>query len=158
MRPSLSVDNETRMPADLFMQMRGLVLSDHMLESDRARREGGRPVLIPVRDVLEFATIEGARATGLDKKVCTLAPGKRADIILVDLDDISLIPSADPIATVVLRAHAGNVSWVFVDGRAKKRAGKLVDVDMGRVRGLVESSHVYLLKLARDAGVDIRRG
>jgi 5-methylthioadenosine/S-adenosylhomocysteine deaminase len=158
LRPSLSVDNETRMPSDLFMQMRGLVLSDHMLESDRARKEGGRPVLIPVRDVLEFATIEGARATGLDKKVGTLAPGKRADIILVDLDDISLIPSADPIATVVLRAHAGNVSWVFVDGRAKKRAGKLVDVDIGRVRGLVESSHAYLLKLARDAGVDIRRG
>jgi 5-methylthioadenosine/S-adenosylhomocysteine deaminase len=158
LRPSLSVDNETRMPSDLFMQMRGLVLSDHMLESDRARKEGGRPVLIPVRNVLEFAIIEGARATGLDRKIGTLAPGKRADIVLVDLDDISLIPSADPIATVVLRAHAGNVSWVFVDGRARKRAGKLVDVDVGRVRGLVESSHAYLLKLAREAGVDIRRG
>jgi hypothetical protein len=47
---------------------------------------------------------------------------------------------------------------VFVDGRAKKRAGKLVDVDLARVRSLVESSHAYLLKLARDAGVDIRRG
>ena len=41
---------------------------------------------------------------------------------------------------------------------AKKRAGKLVDVDIGRVRSLVERSHEYLLKLARDAGVDIRRG
>ena len=41
---------------------------------------------------------------------------------------------------------------------AKKRAGKLVDIDMGRVRRLVESLHTYLLKLGRDAGVDIRRG
>lgn len=160
LRPSLSVDNETRMPSDLFMQMRGLVLSDHMLESERARKAGGgvRPVLIPVRDVLEFATIEGARAMGLDRKIGTLAPGKRADIILIDLDDIGLIPSADPIATVVLRVHAGNVSWVFVDGRVRKRAGKLVDVDMARVRMLVDSSSAYLLGLARAAGLDIRRG
>jgi 5-methylthioadenosine/S-adenosylhomocysteine deaminase len=158
LRPSFSVDNETRMPTDLFAQMRALVISDHMLEIERARKAGGRPVLIPVKDVLEFATIEGARATGLDKKVGTLTVGKRADLILVDLDDISLIPADDPIATVVLRVQASDVSWVFVDGKAKKRAGKLVDVDMARVRALVESSNAYLLGLAKEAGIDIRRG
>jgi 5-methylthioadenosine/S-adenosylhomocysteine deaminase len=158
LRPSFSVDNETRMPADLFAQMRALVLSDHMLEIERVRGTGARPVLIPVRDVLEFATIEGARATGLDSKVGTLTPGKRADIILVDLDDISLIPSADPVATVVLRAHAGNVSWVFVDGKVRKRHGKLVGIDTGHVRNLVDTSHEYLLGLAREARIDIHRG
>ena len=126
LRPSFSVDNETRMPSDLFAQMRALVMSDHMLETERVRKEGGRPILIPIRDVLGFATVEGARATALDKKTGTLTPGKRADITIVDLDDIALIPASDPVATVVLRAHAGNVSWVFVDGVAKKRAGKLV--------------------------------
>jgi 5-methylthioadenosine/S-adenosylhomocysteine deaminase len=158
LRPSFSVDNETRMPTDLFAQMRALVLSDHMLEIDRVRGTSARPVLIPVRDILEFATHQGARATGLDSKVGTLAPGKRADIILVDLDDIGLIPSADPVASVVLRAHAGNVSWVFIDGKAKKRDGKLVNVDLADLRKLVNSSHDYLLSLAREAGVDIRRG
>jgi 5-methylthioadenosine/S-adenosylhomocysteine deaminase len=158
LRPSFSVDNETRMPTDLFAQMRALVLSDHMLEIDRVRGTSVRPVLIPVRDILEFATLQGARATGLDSKVGTLTPGKRADIILVDLDDIGLIPSADPVASVVLRAHAGNVSWVFIDGKAKKRDGKLVDVDLADLRKLVDSSHDYLLGLAREAGVDIRRG
>ncbi len=158
LRPSFSVDNETRMPSDLFAQMRALVISDHMLESDRARKEGGRPTLIPVRDVLEFATIEGARATGLDKKVGTLTPGKRADLIVVDLDDISLIPSVDPVATVVLRVNTANVSWVFVDGKAKKRDGKLVDVDMAHVRSLVDSSNGYLLGLVRAAGINIRTG
>ena len=158
LRPSFSVDNETRMPSDLFAQMRALVLSDHMLETERTRKAGGRPVLIPVRDVLEFATIEGARATGLDRKVGTLTPGKRADIILIDLDDISLIPSADPVSTVVLRAHAGNVSWVFVDGKARKRDGKMVDVDSAKLRAMVDSSHNYLLGLAKAAGIDIRRG
>src|ERR1700735_3395837 len=100
LRPSFSVDNETRMPSDLFAQMRALVMSDHMLETERVRKEGGRPTLIPIREVLAFATVEGARAPGLDKMVGTLTPGKRADITVVDLDDIVLIPATDPVATV----------------------------------------------------------
>jgi 5-methylthioadenosine/S-adenosylhomocysteine deaminase len=158
LRPSLSVDNETRMPADLFAQMRALVISDHQLEADRARREGGRPVLIPVRDVLEFATIEGARTIGLDHKVGTLSVGKRADIILVDLDDLSLIPATDPIATLVLRAQASNVSWVLVDGKVRKRDGKLVDIDLARIRELVGESHRYIMGLIEAAGFDIHHG
>jgi 5-methylthioadenosine/S-adenosylhomocysteine deaminase len=158
LRPSFSVDNETRMPSDLFAQMRALVLSDHMLETERVRKEGGRPVLIPVRDVLEFATVEGAKATGLSAKTGSLTPGKRADVVLVDLDDVALIPAIDPVATVVLRAHAGNVSWVFVDGVAKKREGKLVGVDWDRLHGLVDASNGYITGLIRAAGMDISRG
>jgi 5-methylthioadenosine/S-adenosylhomocysteine deaminase len=158
LRPSFSVDNETRMPADLFAQMRALIISDHQLETDRVRREGGRPNLIPVRDVLEFATIEGARATGLDRKTGTLAVGKRADIIVVDLDDITLIPATDPIATFVLRAQPANVSLVLVDGKVMKRAGKLVGVDLARVRKLVQESHGYIMGLIASAGLDIRKG
>jgi 5-methylthioadenosine/S-adenosylhomocysteine deaminase len=158
LRPSFSVDNETRLPSDLFAQMRALVMSDHMLETERVRKEGGRPTLIPIREVLAFATVEGARATGLDKMVGTLTPGKRADITVVDLDDIVLIPATDPVATVVLRAHAGNVSWVFVDGVARKREGRLVGVDQKRVRHLVDVSHAYLMSLMHEAGQDIRRG
>lgn len=158
LRPSLSIDNETRVPSDLLLQMRALIISDHQLETERVRREGGRPNLIPVRDVLEFATIEGARATGLDGKTGTLSVGKRADIIVVDLDDITLIPSTDPIATFVLRAQPANISHVLVDGKVKKRAGKLVGVDEARVRRLVKESHDYIMGLIRSAGLDIRKG
>ena len=105
--------------------------------------------------MLEFATIEGARAVGLDRKTGTLSVGKRADIILVDLDDISLIPATDPIATVVLRAQPANVSWALVDGKVRKRAGKLVGVDLARMRRLVQDSHTYILGLINDAGFDI---
>ena len=158
LRPSFSVDNETRVPSDLFLQMRALIISDHQLETERVRREGGRPNLIPVRDVLEFATIEGARATGLDAKTGTLSVGKRADIIVVDLDDITLIPSTDPIATFVLRAQPANISHVLVDGKVQKRAGKLVGIDEARVRRLVKESHHYIMGLISAAGLDIRKG
>lgn len=158
LRPSLSIDNETRVPSDLFLQMRALIVSDHQLETERVRREGGRPNLIPARDVLEFATIEGARATGLDGKTGTLAVGKRADIIVADLDDITLIPSTDPIATFVLRAQPANISHVLVDGKVKKRDGKLVGVDQARVRRLAKESHGYIMGLISSAGLDIRKG
>jgi 5-methylthioadenosine/S-adenosylhomocysteine deaminase len=158
LRPSFSVDNETRLPSDLFAQMRALVLSDHMLETERVRKDGGRPTLIPIRDILEFATYQGARATGLDAKTGTLTVGKRADITVVDLDDIALIPADDPVTTVVLRAHAGNVSWVFVDGVARKRGGKLVDLDTKHVRQLVAASNAYLLGLMKSANKDIGHG
>jgi 5-methylthioadenosine/S-adenosylhomocysteine deaminase len=158
LRPSFSVDNETRVPSDLFLQMRALIIADHQLETDRVRREGGRPTLIPIRDVLEFATIEGARATGLDRKTGTLSVGKRADIIVVDLDDIALIPNTDPVASFVLRAQPANVSWVLVDGKVKKRAGKLVGVDYARIHALVQESHAYLMGLFNSAGLDIRKG
>ena len=141
LRPSFSVDNETRLPSDLFAQMRAMVMSDHMLETERVRKEGGRPVLIPIRDILDFATVQGAHATGLDAKTGSLTVGKRADIAVVDLDDIALIPADDPVVTAVLRAHAGNVSWVFVDGVARKRAGILVGLDTKQVRQLVASSN-----------------
>jgi 5-methylthioadenosine/S-adenosylhomocysteine deaminase len=158
LRPSFSVDNETRVPSDLLFQMRALIISDHQLETERARREGGRPNLIPVRHVLEFATIDGARATGLDGKTGTLAIGKRADIIVADLDDITLIPATDKVATFVLRAQPANITCVLVDGKVKKRAGRLVGVEEARVRRLVTESHDYIMGLITAAGVDIRKG
>ena len=158
LRPSFSIDNETRVPSDLFLQMRALIIADHQLETERVRREGGRPNLIPVRDVLEFATIEGARANGLEHRTGTLTVGKRADIIVADLDDITLIPATDPIATFVLRVQPANVSWVLIDGRVRKRDGRLVGVDEARVRRLVAESHHYLMGLIAETGIDIRKG
>lgn len=158
LRPSLSIDNETRVPSDLFLQMRALIIADHQLETERVRREGGRPNLIPIRDVLEFATIEGARANGLERRTGTLTVGKRADLIVADLDDITLIPATDPLATFVLRAQPANVGWVVVDGKVRKRNGRLVGVDEARVRRLVAESHRYLMGLIAETGIDIRKG
>ena len=60
--------------------------------------------------------------------------------------------------TLVLRVQPADVKWVFVDGAERKRAGKLVGVDLAQVRRQVTSSHAYLMGLMRQAGADIRRG
>jgi cytosine/adenosine deaminase-related metal-dependent hydrolase len=150
LEPSLSVDNETRMPPDLFAPMRALVCADHTLESQRAEREGGQPTLVPMRDVLKYATLAGARATGLDAKIGSLTPGKRADIVLIDLDGLSMYPVYDPVAAVVLFAQARDVSWVFVDGVIRKREGGLVSTDLVVLRSRAVAAQRRLLA---DAGI-----
>jgi 5-methylthioadenosine/S-adenosylhomocysteine deaminase len=149
LRPSLSSDNETRVPSDMFTQLRALLMSDRGQEIARAGREKRKSILLPLREVLAFATIDGARALGLAAKTGSLTPGKRADVIVMDLSDIKLIPvNGDPVATGLLHGRAGDIAWVFVDGKVKKRNGKLADIDLAHVRKVVESSHAYLMQRA----------
>jgi cytosine/adenosine deaminase-related metal-dependent hydrolase len=109
-------------------------------------KEGGKPTLVPVRDILELATIHGARTLGLDRKTGSLTPGKRADIIMIDLDAINVMPVNDAVSSAVTICNAGNVSWVMIDGKVRKRDGKLVGVDVERSRQLMAQSHAFLTR------------
>jgi cytosine/adenosine deaminase-related metal-dependent hydrolase len=95
--------------------------------------------------VLEFATIEGARACGLDHKVGSLTPGKQADFILLRTDMVNVAPLIDPVTTAVVFADTSNVDSVFVAGKAAKRNGELVGQNLKRAFGLLEDSRDYLL-------------
>ncbi len=151
LRPSLSSDNETRLPSDMFNLIRALLMSDRGQEIARAGKEGRRSNLLPLREALSFATLDGAHTLGLDKKIGSLTPGKRADIVIMDMSDIQLIPvNGDPVATGLLQGRPSDVSWVFVDGKVKKRNGQLVGIDMKRVRSVVKSSQDYLTKRAAE--------
>ena len=81
-RPSLSSDVETTMAADMFTQMRSVFTLQRALLNDRSiRGEKDLPPLLNARDLIEFATLQGARADGMEAKVGTLTPGKEADIV-----------------------------------------------------------------------------
>jgi len=104
------------------------------------------PPLLTARDVLEFATIEGARANGLTGKVGTLTPGKEADVILLRTDQINIVPVNDPVGAVVWGMDTSNVDSVFVVGNALKRNGRLVNVDLDRVGKLAHESRDYVVE------------
>jgi 5-methylthioadenosine/S-adenosylhomocysteine deaminase len=86
--------------------------------------------------VLEFATVEGARANGLGRKVGTLTPGKEADIIMLRTDRLNVMPMNNAVGAVVTSMTAQNVDTVLIAGKVVKRNGKLVGVDMNRIAKL----------------------
>src|SRR6266550_1067707 len=97
------------------------------------------------RDVLELATIGGARAVALEDRVGSLSPGKQADIVLLKANAINTAPMVDPIGTIVVFADTSNVDSVFVAGRAVKRRGELVGVNLDDVLRRLDESRNHIL-------------
>jgi cytosine/adenosine deaminase-related metal-dependent hydrolase len=89
--------------------------------------------LLGFREVIEMATINGARALGLGEVTGSLTPGKRADLILIRTDDLNIAPIANIETTVVQSATAANVDTVMVDGRIIKRHGHLIGFDAAEI-------------------------
>jgi cytosine/adenosine deaminase-related metal-dependent hydrolase len=147
LRPSLSVDVETTVSGDLFAQMRSvLTLQRAQVNELRLAGHDNLPDVLSSRDVMEFATIQGARANGLEHKVGTLTPGKEADVIMLRTDRINVLPINDPIGVVVRGMDSSNVDSVFIAGQARKRRGQLVDVDVERVKRLAYQSRDYVVQ------------
>jgi 5-methylthioadenosine/S-adenosylhomocysteine deaminase len=79
---------------------------------------------LSTRRALEMGTIHGARALGIDTKVGSLTPGKRADLIMIQTNVITMGVYSDPTRAVVEAAEPSNVDTVVIDGRILKRKGK----------------------------------
>lgn len=104
---------------------------------------------IGLAEIIEMATINGAKALGLGHVTGSLTPGKQADIILIRANDLNMAPMANIETAVVMGATAANVDTVMVDGRILKRAGKLVDCDVAEV---VEQARRTAMKIRTAAG------
>src|SRR5438552_14920555 len=143
-RPSLSVDVVSSVPGEMFTQMRTALVQERILAHTDTPDAAFAPKLTHT-DVLEFATIDGARSIMLEDKVGSLAPGKQADIVLLKTDVINTAPVLDPKGTIVTFADTSNVDSVFVAGNAVKRGGQLVGVDMKSVVRQLEESRNHIL-------------
>jgi 5-methylthioadenosine/S-adenosylhomocysteine deaminase len=88
---------------------------------------------LTARRVLELGTIEGARSLGIDDKVGSLRPGKRADIIMVNTRALNMGGFVDPAHLLVGSALPENIDTVIVDGRILKESGKLTALSASQV-------------------------
>lgn len=86
-----------------------------------------------VHDVLRMATLGGAEVLGVADRVGSLTPGKRADLMVIDPAALNFAPRFDWVGQIVFNGRPENVDAVFVDGRALKLGGRLVDIDTDRV-------------------------
>ena len=106
---------------DLFSEMRTAALL--------AKAGSGDAGTLPAHDVLRCATLSGARALGLDGKIGALVPGKRADLIAVNLQRLELSPCYDPVSHLVYAAGREDVSHVWIDGKPVVQDGRLLTLD-----------------------------
>ena len=127
-RPSLGVDVESNISGDMFTVMRMALQPQRMLDNQATMKQTKAPALglsIKPREALQWATIDSARAMGLDKKIGSLKPGKQADITMINGNDLNLFPVNNPIETIVFHANGGNVDTVMVAGKILKQNKKL---------------------------------
>jgi 5-methylthioadenosine/S-adenosylhomocysteine deaminase len=149
LRPSLSSDHGVAVAQDFFTIMRTTFTFQRMQVFARTRGgERNVPPLLTCRDVLEFATSEGARCANLDGKVGTLAPGKDADLVLLRADRPSLWPLNNAPGTVVNLMNPGHVDTVFIAGKIRKWRGNLVGIDLPRVMRLAAEARDAVMRRA----------
>lgn len=133
-RPSLSSDHAVTLSSDMFTLMRSTSVVQRYFVMQRERSGGQNlPPLLTCRELLEFATIEGARCANVDSKVGTLTPGKEADLLMLRADRIDVWPLNNAAGTVVNLMSPSHVEAVFIAGKVKKWRGNLVGVDMPRI-------------------------
>ena len=148
-RPSLSSDVDVTMAQDPFTVMRTTFTLQRLLALQRMRNgDLNPPRLLTCRDVLEFATIEGARCALLDRKIGTLTPGKEADIVMLRADRLNVWPLNNAPGVVVNLMNPSNVENVFIAGKVRKWRGNLVGVDVARVVRLAEEARDGVLRRA----------
>lgn len=99
---------------------------------------------LPARAVVRMATIDGARALGIDHLVGSLEVGKRADVVMLDANAPSLTPLFDPLSSIAYAGSRAEVDTVVVDGRVVVRGGRMVDIDVPALLAEVRAFAVEL--------------
>lgn len=134
--PGLGVGDERLAPGDMLSQMRVANSVQHAAYFDlKLAGKAGLPNLLTTRDMIRYATTEGARVAGLGAVVGSLEVGKQADLIVLRTDRPNIYPINDPIGAVVWGVDSSNLDAVFVAGKALMRDGHLL-ADVGAARTL----------------------
>jgi cytosine/adenosine deaminase-related metal-dependent hydrolase len=138
---SLSVDTTTvGGNADMLGLMRLMLQLNHLRSMNVLE--------VQPRRLLELATIDGARDLGIDNRVGSLTPGKRADLILVRTNDLNVAPFINPALLLVQQAYPANVDTVVIDGRILKHKGELLALDTEEITRKASESFTAARKRA----------
>ena len=87
------------------------------------------PTVISAYEILQMATIEGARVLGMEDEIGTIEPGKKADLIFIKTDKIHLQPENDVCTNIVYSANGSDVEVVMIDGKIIMQHRKMTNLD-----------------------------
>ena len=108
------------------------------------------PEALPASQVLDLATLGGARALGLEAEIGSIEVGKRADLIVLDLSGPHVQPESDLVSRLVYGARAADVRHVMVDGRLVVKEGVLKTADLREIR---REANRHAARLTRAVGL-----
>lgn len=91
------------------------------------------PKVLPAETMIEMATLNGARAVGLEDQIGSLEIGKKADFIGIKIANLHQVPIYDPVSSIVHATNARDVSLVVVDGKILVEHGQLTTMDEAQV-------------------------
>lgn len=128
---------------DMFLEMRTAAIIHKGNAND--------PTILPAETVLEMATINGAKALGLEKEIGSLEVGKKADFIIINTRQPHLVPSPNPISTIVYAAKGSDVEHVVIDGKTIVDKEQVLTLDEDAV---LASARDLSQKIYAKAGLD----
>jgi len=128
------------------------MIRDLRLVSYVANLREGDPTVVPAESVLEMATLNGAKALGLEDITGSLEVGKRADFIVINMDAPHLTPAWDPVSTIVYAAHGSDVDTVVIDGQLVMQGRKVLTLDE---KAILEEANQRYKQVAQRAGLKI---
>lgn len=125
---------------DMFTEMRTAALLQKLAHG---------PEILPAMRVLQMATIDGARALGLESEIGSLEIGKRADVIVVDLNQAHSSPITNVVSSLVYSSQPGDVRTTIVDGKVVMRDRELLSLNESNVISEANREAMALAKRAR---------
>jgi 5-methylthioadenosine/S-adenosylhomocysteine deaminase len=126
---------------NMFTEMRTAALLQKVLHG---------PEVLPANRVLRMATIDGAKAMGLDSEIGSIEPGKKADLSVVRLDRLRSTPASDVVSALVYSAEADDVDSVIIDGEVVMRDRKLLTIDEAETMTTANVEAEKLMERAAD--------
>ena len=96
------------------------------------------PLAVPAIKAIRMATINGAFALGLEKEIGSIEIGKKADIILIDMDKAHLYPKHNLISAVAYSANGSDVDTVIIDGDVIMENRELKTLDIEKIKYMAE--------------------
>ncbi|MDG7037191.1 MAG: amidohydrolase [Nitrososphaerota archaeon] len=136
----LGTDNPITAKQDFFTELYNLILFHSFVDR--------RPEIISPMKALEIATLGGARALGMENMIGSIEVGKKADLILIDMDKPHLKPLHDVAKALVFHASAADVDTVIINGKIIMENRNLITINIGKLlRHTTKLAEKFLTKI-----------
>ena len=101
---------------------------------------------VKTREAFQWATIDAAKMLGIDDKVGSITPGKKADLVMFKTNKINFMPMHDPKSSILFHSNSNDIDTVMVNGKILKQHGQLLQDDLKKDLQLLSDSGNRIIK------------